>query len=122
MALPRTLLSQHWITAPIALAALDRYQESRVPLGRLALREGFLDLGPLLHILDEQLDEASFGDRRRFGEIAVELGYLSEMQVAALLARQAQVSPSFEQVLIELGAFEALCGGDDESLFANERP
>jgi hypothetical protein len=104
MALTRTLLEHHRISAPVALAALDRYVETRASLGRLALDEGMLKLGPLLHILDEQLGEASLGDSRRFCEIAVDLGYLDEMQIQALLAARAEVSPSFEQILVELGA------------------
>jgi hypothetical protein len=105
MALTRTLLSNHWISATVALEALDRFVETRIPLGRLALAEGILKVGPLLHILDEQLGEGSVGDSRRFGEIAVALGYLDEVHVKALRAAQAAVPPSFEQILIDLGAF-----------------
>jgi hypothetical protein len=108
MALTRTLLTNHWISASVALEALDRYVETRIPLGRLALAEGMLKVGPLLHILDEQLGEGSVGDCRRFGEIAVALGYLDEIHVKALLAAQAEVGPSFEQILTDLGAFESL--------------
>lgn len=110
MALTRTLLTNHWISASVALEALDRFVETRVPLRRLALAEGLLKLGPLLHILDEQLGEGSVGDCRRFGELAVALGYLDEVHVRALLAAQAEVSPSFEQILIDLGAFEGVAG------------
>jgi hypothetical protein len=108
MALPRTLLANHWISASLALEALDRYFETRIPLGRLALAEGILKVGPVLHILDEQLAEGSIGDPRRFGEIAVALGYLDEVHVRALLAAQAAVPPSFEQILIDLGVFEGM--------------
>jgi hypothetical protein len=121
MALTRTLLMNHWISASVALEALDRYVETRVPLGRLALAEGLLKLGPLLHILDEQLGEASVGDSRRFGEIAVKLGYLDELQVEALLAAQAELSPSFEQILIDIGAFEGVTQERDDALFREDR-
>ena len=106
MALPRTLITGHQITAHVALAALDRLQHDRVPLGRLAVREGLLKLGPLLHILDEQLDEAARGEPRRFGRIAVELGYLSEAQVEALLQKQREQSPTLEAILMDLAALE----------------
>lgn len=114
MALTRTLLTNHWISAPAALDALDRYAETRASLGRLALSEGMLKIGPLLHILDEQLGEASIGSARRFGEIAVELGYLDETQVAALLEAQSELSPSFEEILLDLGAIPGLPEQDDE--------
>ena len=108
MALTRTLLTNHWISASVALKALDRFVQTRIPLGRLALAEGILKMGPLLHILDEQLGEGSVGDTRRFGEIAVALGYLDEIHVKALLAAQAAVPPSFEQILIDLGGFDGV--------------
>jgi hypothetical protein len=122
MALARTLLANHWISASVALEALERFGETRIPLGRLALAEGILELGPLLHILDEQLGEASLGDSRRFGEIAVALGYLDEVHVRALLAVQAAAPPSFEEILIDLGAFEDATGRGDDAPFAEDRP
>lgn len=122
MALTRTLLTNHWISAAVALEALDRYAETRVPIGRLALAEGLLTMGPLLHILDEQLGEATMGDARRFGEIAIDLGYLDEVQVEALLAAQAEVSPSFRQILDDLGAFDGLEPPDEEAPVWWSRP
>jgi hypothetical protein len=116
MALTRTLLANHWISASVALEALDRFVETRVPLGRLALAEGMLKVGPLIHILDEQLGEGSVGDCRRFGEIAVALGYLDEIHVRALRAAQAAAPPSIEQILIELGAFEGAIGRGGDAL------
>lgn len=120
MALTRTLLANHWIDASVALEALDRYVASRVPLGRLALAEGMLKVGPLLHILDEQLEEASVGDSRRFGEIAVALGFLDEIHVKALLAAQAELAPTFEQILVDLGAFDCFTGRSDGAAFPAE--
>ena len=122
MALARTLLANHWISASVALEALDRFVETRVPLGRLALAEGILKVGPLLHILDEQLGEGSIGDSRRFGEIAVALGYLDEIHVRALVAAQAAVPPSIEEILIDLGAFAGAARRGDDARFAEERP
>ena len=105
MALPRSLVTHHWITASEALAALDRFHEARVPIGRLALIAGLLDPGPLLHVLDQQLEEAVTGEPRRFGEIAVALGYLRERDVRALLRRQRRDSPRLEDVMLQLGVF-----------------
>jgi hypothetical protein len=118
MALARNLLANHWISASVALEALDRFIETRIPLSRLALAEGILKVGPLLHILDEQLAEGSVGDGRRFGEIAVALGYLDEIHVKALLAAQAAVPPSFEQILIDLGASAAVNARGSDALCA----
>lgn len=122
MALTRKLLANHWITASVALEALDRYVETRIPIGRLAMNEGMLKMGPLLHILDEQLEEASVGNARRFGEIAVDLGYLTEVQVKALLEAQAEVSPSFEQILIDLGAFDGVLDREGDVPFHEDSP
>ena len=105
MALPRNLLTHHWITATQALSALDRFHQARVPIGRLALQAGLLEMGPLLHVLDEQIEQATRGEPRRFGEIAVELGYLSERDVEGLLRRQRRESPRLEEVMLELGVF-----------------
>jgi hypothetical protein len=121
MALTRTLLANHWISASVALEALDRFVETRIPLSRLALAEGILKIGPLLHILDEQLGEGSIGDCRRFGEIAMALGYLDEIHVKALLAAQAAVAPSFEQILCELGAFAGVSERGCEARFSEVR-
>lgn len=122
MALIRTLVANQRISASAALTALERFVETRIPVGRLALAEGLLKLGPLLHILDEQLGEGSVGDCRRFGEIAVALGYLDEIHVRALLAAQAEVAPSFEQILGDVGAFEAVIEPGDAALFPEDRP
>ena len=100
MALTRVLLTNHWITAPLALAALDRFQASRVPLGRIALRERMLGLGPLLHILDQQLEDTTRGVRRRFGETAVALGYVKRPG-GGVVSRE----------FISDGAFEILVDG-----------
>ncbi|MCG8590391.1 MAG: hypothetical protein MJE66_13970 [Proteobacteria bacterium] len=107
MALPRLLIEQNRITATHALAALDRMRAHRPPIGRIALEEGWLGIGPCLHILDQQLDESRAGTPRRFGEIAVALGYLSVRQVQALLQRQAERMPSFDRVLVQMGALDA---------------
>ncbi len=106
MALPRVLVTYNWISASVALEALDRYRAARVPLGHLALREGLLGIGPVLHILDEQLEDSVAGRNRRFGEVALSLGYLSESQLDGLLERQTQESPTLDDLLVELGALD----------------
>lgn len=122
MAMTRYLLANHRITANLALAALERYAASRRPIGRVALQEGLLKPGPLLHVLDEQLAEDSLGDRRRFSEVAVALGYLDVGQVRTLLARQAELSPTFEQVLVDLGVFQEGTAWVHDFFFPGDQP
>lgn len=107
VSLIRFLLQRNAITGQFALDVLDHHRRSRVPIGRLAMRENLLGLGSCIHILDQQREEMATGRRRLFGEIAVGLGYLSPTQVRLLLDRQRAEGPALTAILLELGGSEA---------------
>ena len=113
MALPRTLVEQHWMSGRLALAVLDRIEEMREPIGRLALRTGALGLGPCLHILDEQIEERSAGRDRRFGEIGIALGYLTREQVDELVRLQRAETPTFDALVSDPDLERAYCERDE---------
>ena len=106
MALPRELLSRGWLSAPLALLALNRFEARRIRLGQIALCEGLLEIGPLLHILDQQMEDAENGRRRLFGETARALGYLAEEEVDQLLQLQTSSSPALDEILRDIGVLE----------------
>ena len=107
VSLIRFLLQRNAITGELALDALDSYRRSRIPIGRLAMRENLLGLGSCIHVLDLQLEDLPSASRRLFGEIAVGLGYLSQAQVGFLLDRQRAEGPTLPSILLELGGGEA---------------
>jgi hypothetical protein len=96
------LVERSLITLENFVAALDKQQGSRVPIGKLALSEGLLQVRDLYTILDDQAKS-----RQRFGEIAIRLGFLTLEQVDHLLVLQQTQMPSVADLLLGLGILDA---------------
>lgn len=106
MQLETYLLDRGVVTAEQVGWAFDRQRESRPPLGSLAIAEAALSPRDVITILHWQQAETP----RRFGEIAIGLGYLSEDEVERLLSEQARQTLSLADALVELGLVdEAIC-------------
>ena len=93
------LVSQGVATPEQVVEALDRQRRTRVPLGRIARGIHMLTARQLCTVLARQSDEPSL----RLGEIAVQLGYLSQSEVSYLLGLQQERMSSLEAELIGLG-------------------
>ncbi|MCA9257698.1 MAG: hypothetical protein KDA61_00805, partial [Planctomycetales bacterium] len=79
-------------------AQLTHY-ESRPPLGRLALSSRVMSMKQVFHVLSRQSDTD-----QTFGQVAVELGYLSELSLSNLLREQESMATPVSQLLVEMGA------------------
>lgn len=99
MQLETFLLERGVVTPRQVSSAIDRQRESRPPLGRLAIEQETLSARDVSAILHWQQATSP----RRFGEIAVELGYLSEGEIERLLALQAQQTLSLTEALLDVG-------------------
>lgn len=82
------------ITRPQFRAALDKMDSVRVKLGLIAVSEGFMTFAQA-----EEVNRLQAVCDKRFGDIAVEKGYLTEEQVGKLLKRQGDAYLAFIQAL-----------------------
>ena len=77
-------------------------QLDRQPLiGQVAVKEKALKPQQLLRVLEVQSEDHD----RSFGNIALDLGYLTEQQLSHLVVKQAQSVDTTAQILVELGIF-----------------
>jgi hypothetical protein len=89
------------LTAEQIIEASIRQSDRRIPLGKLALECKKLTLKQVAKVLEAQTEEG-----KRFGQLAVQLGFLSDLDVAHLLMVQNDRLPSLTKVLIEMGALD----------------
>lgn len=99
MELELLLVRTGLITADDYVEAVGRREEERLPLGQVAIEERMLGVRQVLDVIRTQLLDPD----RRFGEVAVEKGYLTTSQVAALLRLQRQRQRPVIDHLVELG-------------------
>ena len=86
------------VTDDDILAALEYRREMTPPIGKLALQERLLTVKQVSRVLLAQCDS-----QLRFGQQAVELGFLVPAQVDELLELQARSRPGLPTCLVELG-------------------
>ncbi len=94
----RYLVRAGLVKAHEALLAMEMQQARRPLLGHLAKNERMLSAGQV-----EQIVEAQRAVQRRFGDLAVELNFLTPTQVLSLLQLQEDETPTLNEVLIERG-------------------
>ncbi len=99
MELELALVRSGLVTADDYVDALGRREEERLPLGQLAIEEGLLGVRQVLDVIRTQHHQPG----QRFGEVAVEMGYLTAAEVAALLVVQQQRQRPLIDYLVELG-------------------
>ncbi|MBO4750060.1 MAG: hypothetical protein J5546_07050 [Lachnospiraceae bacterium] len=88
------LIDSGRITVQQFRTALDRMDAVRVKLGLIAVSEGFMTFAQA-----EEVNRLQALCDKRFGDIAVEKGYLSNEQVSKLLKRQGDAYLTFIQAL-----------------------
>ncbi len=81
------------------LEALDMQRDRQVRLGRLALQARKMTVAEVAEVLDYLADFP--GDL--FGQVAVSLGYLTELELADLLVQQRNSRPHLGEILVDLG-------------------
>lgn len=92
------LIDADLIDADAAVRVLDEQRRQTPPIGRLALGEGILTMKQIFEVLRIQTDSGL-----RFGEQAIELGYMDEEQLVALLKFQRESRPSVGGLIYDLG-------------------
>ena len=88
------LMESGRITQQQFRAALDKMDAVRVKLGLIAVSEGFMTFAQA-----EEVNRLQAICDKRFGDIAVEKGYLTDEQVGKLLKRQGDAYLAFIQAL-----------------------
>lgn len=78
--------------------AIEKHLSIRVPIGTIAIAEGFLT-----EVQVEEIHRQQKQKDRLFGDIAMEKGYLSAEQVETLLRKQGNPYLQFLEVLLEDG-------------------
>lgn len=86
-----------------AIEVLRAYAVRQTPIGRIAREEGLMSMSAVMHVIGLQPDRPG----RRFGELAVELGYLDQEGLGRLLDAQQRRAPRYEDLLVSLGYFDA---------------
>ena len=81
------------------LKALDDQKAKRVPLGQLAVKEGFLEPKQLFKILTAQRKQGSEGGN--FGAVAVEMGFMTPEKMAELVKIQTETNELLGDILVE---------------------
>lgn len=90
------LLQNQKITAEQFSSCMDYIKENRVKLGLIAENEGLLTRAQA-----NELNQLQMQSDKRFGDLAVEKGYLTESDVSYLLGRQGNPYLIFVQALEE---------------------
>ncbi len=110
------LLDRGTITVEALLKALDLQQKLQEPVGAIALRSRLLKPSQVLHLIN-----AKRHDQRRFGELAIEHGWLDAEQLDTLLALQRESRPLIGQLLVSIQALDRETLTAELDLFSGER-
>ncbi|MFQ5481478.1 MAG: hypothetical protein ACE5ER_01865 [Nitrospinaceae bacterium] len=100
------LLAAGLVSEEALMRAVDRQRKSRILLGRLAVDHGFLTLKDLNAILTHQLKNKK--NPHNFGETAIQLELLTQVQVNHLAKLQNESTPLLGALLVELGSLTRL--------------
>jgi len=92
----QSIIRENDLTRTLEMQKIDR-----IPLGQLALQKGLIDNKALFRILSRQ---RKVEDRNQtFGQLAIQLGYLSQEQVNDLLKMQTQTNRLLGELLVSQG-------------------
>jgi hypothetical protein len=93
------LIERDFVSAEVARTLYEDKRHVREPIGTIAVSHGLLQTGQIDTILDHQVDSD-----KRFGQIAVELGFLTQQQVETLVKiQQSRVPTDIAEVLALAG-------------------
>jgi hypothetical protein len=93
------LLDLGLLTADQSVTVLRHLATHSIPLGRIARVEGMMTTHAVMDTLSLQAARPG----ARFGELAMELGFLEEGQISALILAQIRRQPRVEDIVVELG-------------------
>jgi len=84
------------------LQALDAQKAKRIPLGQLAVKEGFLEAKQLFKILTTQRKQGNEGGN--FGTVAVQMGFMTPEKIEQLVKIQTETNELLGDILVEQGS------------------
>ena len=102
MRLEEFLVKESIATPTEVSDALDRQRTSRPPIGEIAVREGAMRSRDV----DAVLMWKRFDKLRPFGEIAMDLGYITRRQLEELLRNQGQDTIPLLDILTAMGVLD----------------
>jgi hypothetical protein len=98
MFLALNLLKQGLVSLDELLAAAQKQQLTRAPIGKLAIQEGKLSMAQVFKVLETQAT-----DPRPFGQIAIDMHFLDDESLCDLLLLQAGSEQPICEILLEMG-------------------
>jgi hypothetical protein len=99
------LVREGIITAQQLVAALELQHARYVAIGQLAIEERLMSARDVFHVLHYQRRRPE--PRERFGEIAVDMGFISQEELQRLLLMQMDRKPPLTDVLVRMGFLTA---------------
>ncbi len=84
------------------LKALDEQKKNRLPIGTVAVMDKFLSIKDVYIILNKQIQDPE----KKFGEVAVELGLLTEQELEKILEIQFEKNPNVGEILVRHGVMD----------------
>lgn len=84
------------------IKALDAQRAQQIPLGQLAVKEGFLEPKQLFKILTAQREQGNGGGH--LGMVAVELGFMTSEKMEELIKMQTETNELLGDILVEQGS------------------
>lgn len=90
------LVEKSVITEEQKVAFQKEMQDTRVKMGTIAIADGLIDEAKA-----EEINHAQTQQDRRFGDIAVELGYLTEEQISEIIKKQGDSAMKYYQILTD---------------------
>ena len=84
------------------LKALDAQKAKQIPLGQLAVQQGFLEAKQLFKILTAQRKQGDGG--ANFGAVAVAMGFLTPEKMEQLVKIQTETIGLLGDILVEQGS------------------
>ena len=93
------LVHRRVITCNQFVTAMELQKASRPPIGQLALDHEKLAVQQIMQLLAAQSDNP----QELFGELAVELGMLSEADLSELVKLQSDLIKPMAEIVVELG-------------------
>ncbi len=96
------LVDKNILDEVVALDVRDQQHRETPPIGRLAVVEGVLDMKQVFTIVNAQGDSD-----QRFGEVAIQLGYMKTQQLLILLDIQRTKRPGLNGIIEGMGLADA---------------
>ena len=90
------LVDENVISAEDNRAIHEEMNQTRVKLGTIAVADGVLSLAQV-----EEINHLQTQKDKRFGDLAIELGYIDEARLDEMLSKQGNASMKYYQILNE---------------------